>query len=77
MLHAMRAVFILFCAGVGVQHPDVTNSSRAIKSSEVDMCKSNGVEEIIEVELTKEERAALEKSAEHVRGTIAKLKELM
>jgi malate dehydrogenase len=42
-------------------------------------CKlgSAGVEEIIEVELTKEERAALEKSAEHVRGTIAKLKELM
>jgi phosphate transport system substrate-binding protein len=41
----------LFCAGVGVQHPDVTNSSRAIKSSEVDMCKSNGVEEIIEVKV--------------------------
>ena len=35
-----------------------------------------GVEEIIEVTLTDDEQAALEKSAEHVRGTIAKLKEL-
>jgi len=36
-----------------------------------------GVEEIIEVELTGEEQAALEKSAEHVRSTIADLKKLM
>jgi malate dehydrogenase len=36
-----------------------------------------GVEEIIEVELNDEERVALEKSAEHVRGTIAKMKELI
>ncbi len=36
-----------------------------------------GVEEIIEVELTDEEQAALEKSAEHVRSTIADLKKLM
>ncbi len=36
-----------------------------------------GVEEIIEVELSDDERAALEKSAEHVRGTIAKMKELV
>lgn len=35
-----------------------------------------GVEEVIEVELSDEERAALEKSAEHVRSTIAKMKEL-
>jgi malate dehydrogenase len=42
-------------------------------------CKlgSGGVEEIVEVELTADERAALETSAEHVRGTIAKMKELM
>ncbi|MGD8868111.1 MAG: malate dehydrogenase [Gemmatimonadales bacterium] len=36
----------------------------------------SGVEEIIEVELTDEERAALEKSAEHVRGTIEALEKL-
>jgi malate dehydrogenase len=35
-----------------------------------------GVEEIIEVELTGDERAALEKSAEHVRSTIEALKKL-
>ena len=34
----------LFCAGIGLEHPDITNSSRAIKSSEVDLCASNGVE---------------------------------
>ena len=41
----------LFCAGVGVQHPDITNSSRAIKSSEVEQCKANGVAEVIEVKV--------------------------
>ena len=41
----------LFCAGVGVEHPDVTNASRRIKQSEVDMCNGNGVEEIIEVKI--------------------------
>ena len=41
----------LFCAGVGVEHPDITNASRAIKSSEVELCKSNGVEEIVEVKI--------------------------
>jgi len=33
----------LFCAGVGTEHPDFTNASRAIKSSEVKKCQSNGV----------------------------------
>lgn len=33
----------LFCAGVGAEHPDFTNASRAIKSSEVKKCQSNGV----------------------------------
>jgi phosphate transport system substrate-binding protein len=41
----------LFCAGVGVEHPDITNSSRAIKSSEVELCKANGVHEITEVKI--------------------------
>jgi len=41
----------LFCSGVGVEHPDITNASRAIKSSEVELCKSNGVEEIVEVKI--------------------------
>jgi phosphate transport system substrate-binding protein len=41
----------LFCDGVGVDHPDVTNSSRAIKQSEVDTCAANGVTEIVEVKI--------------------------
>ncbi len=41
----------LFCDGIGVDHPDVTNSSRAIKQSEVDTCANNGVTEIIEVKI--------------------------
>jgi phosphate transport system substrate-binding protein len=41
----------LFCAGVGVEHPDITNASRRIKESEVEMCQENGVEEIAEVKI--------------------------
>jgi phosphate transport system substrate-binding protein len=41
----------LFCDGVGVDYPDVTNSSRAIKQSEVDSCAANGVTGIVEVKI--------------------------
>ncbi len=41
----------LFCSGVGVDHPDIANSSRRIKSSEVEKCNSNGVTEIVEVKI--------------------------
>jgi len=41
----------LFCAGVGTEHPDVTNASRRIKSSEVETCAKNGVAEITEVKV--------------------------
>ena len=41
----------LFCGGVGVGYPDITNSSRRIKASEVEMCAKNGVAEIIEVKI--------------------------
>ena len=33
----------LFCAGIGVDKPDFTNASRAIKSSEKELCAKNGV----------------------------------
>ena len=39
----------LFCAGLGAKHPDFTNASRAIKKSEIELCKKNGVDGIIEV----------------------------
>ena len=41
----------LFCGGVGVGHPDMTNASRRIKQSEVDLCAANGVTEITEVKI--------------------------
>ncbi len=41
----------LFCNGVGVQHPDITNASRRIKQSEVDNCARNGVTDIIEIKV--------------------------
>ena len=43
--------FKLFCAGVGVSHPDITNASRAVKSSELKKCAANGVKDIIEVKI--------------------------
>ncbi|MEM7026541.1 MAG: substrate-binding domain-containing protein, partial [Pseudomonadota bacterium] len=41
----------LFCAGVGEEHPDITNASRRIKQSEVDDCAANGIPEITEVKV--------------------------
>lgn len=41
----------LFCAGVGVDQPDITNASRRMKVSEFDNCQDNGVEEITEVKI--------------------------
>ena len=41
----------LFCNGIGVQHPDVANSSRRILASEMATCARNGVAEIIEVKI--------------------------
>ncbi len=41
----------LFCAGVGVEHPDITNASRAIKKSEQEQCAANGIKDIIEVKI--------------------------
>jgi phosphate transport system substrate-binding protein len=38
----------LFCGGVGESTPDLTNASRRIKASEFELCKTNGVTEIIE-----------------------------
>ena len=36
----------IFCKGIGMNLPDITNSSRAIKSSEKELCNSNGVDPI-------------------------------
>jgi phosphate transport system substrate-binding protein len=39
----------LFCSGVGSATPDITNASRAIKKSEIELCAENGIKDIIEV----------------------------
>ena len=39
----------LFCSGIGVNTPDITNSSRRIKTSEYEQCQQNGVTDIVEV----------------------------
>lgn len=41
----------LFCAGSGIDTPDITNASRAIKSSELDSCGANSVLGIVEVKI--------------------------
>ena len=41
----------LFCAGTGEGYPDITNSSRQIKGTEVELCAANGVDEVIEVKV--------------------------
>ena len=40
----------LFCKGLGTTHPDITNSSRRIKKSELKNCNDNGVE-LIEIKI--------------------------
>lgn len=41
----------LFCSGLGVNHPDITNASRRIKASEVKRCSENGINGIVEVKV--------------------------
>src|SRR5687768_7553198 len=41
----------LFCGGVGAQFPDIENASRRIKASELEDCKKNGVNNVIEIQV--------------------------
>ena len=41
----------LFCAGVGAETPDIANASRRMKASEFETCQTNGVTDIIEVQV--------------------------
>jgi phosphate transport system substrate-binding protein len=40
-----------FCGGIGVEYPDIANSSRRITASEVADCNTNGVTQIVEVKI--------------------------
>jgi phosphate transport system substrate-binding protein len=41
----------LFCAGVGADHPDVTNASRRMKKGEYEQCQKNGVKDVVEINI--------------------------
>jgi phosphate transport system substrate-binding protein len=60
----------LFCAGVGVEHPDITDASRRIKASEFAQCQDAGVTDIIEVKIGYDGIAiANSKASEHLNLT--------
>lgn len=41
----------LFCAGAGPDHPDIADASRRMKKSEWETCQSNGVGDVLEVQI--------------------------
>jgi phosphate transport system substrate-binding protein len=41
----------LFCSGTGDDTPDIANASRRIKPSEIELCRKNGVEDIVEIRI--------------------------
>jgi phosphate transport system substrate-binding protein len=41
----------LFCAGVGVAHPDIVNASRRLKASEYEECAKNNVKDVVEIQV--------------------------
>lgn len=43
--------FKLFCSGVDVSSPDITNASRPMKKAEFELCQQNGVTEILEIKI--------------------------
>jgi phosphate transport system substrate-binding protein len=45
------AGFKLFCAGVGARFPDISNASRRIKAKEAQLCASNGVTQVTEIQV--------------------------
>jgi phosphate transport system substrate-binding protein len=61
----------LFCAGAGLDTPDIANASRRIKDSEVATCEKNGVTEIVEVKIGYD-GIVLANSKQHVRLNLTK-----
>lgn len=43
--------FKAFCHGVGPEQPSISNASRRIKASEIELCASTGVTELVEVKI--------------------------
>ncbi len=40
-----------FCKGVGPNTPDIANASRPMKASEFELCRTNGVTDIVEIKI--------------------------
>ncbi|MBV1919030.1 MAG: substrate-binding domain-containing protein [Sphingomonadaceae bacterium] len=40
-----------FCEGVGFDYPDVSNASRRMKASEHELCRTNGVADVVEIQV--------------------------
>jgi phosphate transport system substrate-binding protein len=40
-----------FCQGIGPSTPDIANASRPMKASEFDLCRQNGVTDIVELKI--------------------------
>ncbi len=41
----------LFCSGVGVEYPDITNTSRRLTRNEMNACLRNGIRDVVEVKI--------------------------
>lgn len=41
----------LFCAGAGIETPDITNASRRMKKGEMETCIKNGVTDVTEIKI--------------------------
>jgi ABC-type phosphate transport system, periplasmic component len=63
--------FKLFCSGVGPDFTDISNASRAIKASELEMCAKNGVGDIIELKFGYD-GIALANSKKHTRYSLTR-----
>jgi phosphate transport system substrate-binding protein len=64
----------LFCQGIGTQHPDITNASRRMKTSEFELCQSNGVKDITEFRIGSDGIViASSKNAENLELTLEQL----
>ena len=64
----------LFCGGVGVDHPDITNASRRIKKGELETCQQNGVTDIVELNIGYDGLTlAQSKSAKPLQLTLAQI----
>ena len=64
----------IFCQGIGTQHPDVTNASRRMKTSEFELCQKNGVKDITEFRIGSDGIViASSQDAEHMDLTLEQL----